>query len=89
MDIPEHESLLQRSNDDPEWFWQKLLNYSGVVFDTPFEQFRNAEEGSEHTHWCVGAKANLTRAGLDRQVAAGMGDVEAISWSNENGDKRS
>jgi len=89
LGMPDYETLLQRSNDDPEWFWQTLLEYSGVMYDAPFKRFRNADDGPEHIHWCAGAKANLTRTCLDRQIAAGMGDVEAISWSNEDGDKRS
>jgi len=87
--MPDYETLLQRSNDDPEWFWQTLLDYSGVVFDVPCTQFRNAQKGPQHIDWCVGAKANLTRTCLDRQIEAGLGDAEAIAWSNENGDKSS
>jgi len=89
VEMPDYETLLQRSNDDPEWFWQTLLDYFGVVFDAPAKQFRNAEKGPEHIDWCVDAKANLTRTCLDRQIEAGLGDNEAISWSNEAGDKRS
>ncbi len=89
LGLPDYEALSKRSNQDPGWFWSTLLAHAGIVFDTPYTAIRDNSDGIEHIHWCVGAKANLTRTCLDRHLENGNGGVEAISWSGEDGQKRS
>lgn len=84
----DYEKLVVHSNEDPSWFWETLLNDSGIIFDTPYTKFFDNSDGLEHIHWCAGATLNITKSCLDRKIDEGHGCDDAISWVGETGETR-
>jgi len=67
---------------DPQGFW---ANWAATLqWDTPWNSV--LEWNPPHAKWFVGGKLNLSTNCLDRHVAAGKGDVEAIRFEGEPGD---
>lgn len=67
---------------NPQGFWADWA--STLQWDTPWNTV--LEWNPPHAKWFVGGKLNLSTNCLDRHVAAGKGDVEAIRFEGEPGD---
>ena len=67
---------------NPQGFWADWA--STLQWDTPWNTV--LEWNPPHAKWFVGGKLNLSTNCLDRHVASGKGDVEAIRFEGEPGD---
>ena len=74
--------IYDRAKADPIAFWSEWA--STLQWDRPWDSV--LEWNPPHAKWFVGGKLNLTTNCLDRHVAAGKGDVEAIRFEGEPGD---
>lgn len=74
--------IYDRAKADPIAFWSEWA--STLQWDKPWDSV--LEWNPPHAKWFVGGKLNLTTNCLDRHVAAGKGDVEAIRFEGEPGD---
>jgi acetyl-CoA synthetase len=74
--------IYDRAKADPLAFWSQWA--STLQWDKPWDSV--LEWTPPHAKWFVGGKLNLTTNCLDRHVAAGKGDVEAIRFEGEPGD---
>ncbi len=74
--------IYDRAKADPIAFWSQWA--STLQWDKPWDSV--LEWTPPHAKWFVGGKLNLTTNCLDRHVAAGKGDVEAIRFEGEPGD---
>ncbi|MGC8203107.1 AMP-binding protein [Aliiroseovarius sp. PTFE2010] len=83
-----YEDLARRANDEPEWFWGRIIDYAGIRFDRPYTQLRDITEGPESIKWGVGGTLNLTETCLDARIADGLGEKIAIDWVGEDGSRR-
>ena len=86
--IDSSEELVGRSNEEPDWFWGRIIDYAGIRFARPYPRLRDISEGSESVSWAVGSTLNLTETCLDARIADGLGDKVAIDWVREDGSRR-
>ncbi|HMO45931.1 MAG TPA: AMP-binding protein [Rubrivivax sp.] len=84
-DYPE---LERRATDDPRWFWDALLRHLGIRFRQPYSTVLDLSGGLPWPKWCVGGTMNMTETLLDRHLAAGRGEHEAVVWEGEDGTVR-
>ncbi len=78
------ESLVQRSIDEPEWFWPAVIDFLDIRFATPFDQVLDTSEGIEWARWFTGGRLNLADVCVDRWAAADP-DRPAVVWEGEDG----
>ncbi|WP_026758457.1 AMP-binding protein [Sediminimonas qiaohouensis] len=83
-----YEDLASRANTDPDWFWGRIIDFTGIRFNRPYTRLRDMSEGPESIRWAVGAALNLTETCLDARIETGLGDKTAIDWVGEDGSRR-
>jgi acetyl-CoA synthetase len=79
--ITSYDELLQKAQNDPEWFWDELAQelewyqpYEGVLkWDPP------------HAEWFCGGKFNIVHNALDRHVKTWRKNKVAYIWEGESG----
>lgn len=86
--IPTYEAFLQRSCDDPDWFWQAFFEDTGFEWATPYRQTLSTEKGKAWAEWFVGGELNWTHNALDRHVNTGRAEQTALVWEGEEGEVR-
>ncbi len=84
-DLPDYDTLYRRSIEDPAWFWEAVTEDLDLQWMRPYEKVLDLERGKEWARWFSGGRTNLTVNALDRHVAAGRGDRQAIVWEGEDG----
>ena len=52
------DELLERSQRDPEWFWDAMVKQLGIEFSTPYTKVLDDSE-PEFPEWFVGGRRNL------------------------------
>ena len=57
--IADYWTLVRRSQDDPEWFWDAVVAYLGIEFARPYEQILDVSRGIEWATWFVGGNLNM------------------------------
>ncbi len=86
--IPTYEAFLQKSVDDPDWFWRAFFEDIGFHWHTPYSQTVDLSAGKPFAKWFVGGKLNWTYNALERHVLSGRGDALALVWEGEEGTVR-
>lgn len=86
--IEDYHELVQRSQDDIEWFWRAAIDDLGLEFFEPYERILDASDGPEWPRWFVGGKVNLTHNCVDRHAAGPLADSPAILWEGEDGETK-
>ncbi len=86
--IASYEAFLQRSIDDPDWFWRAFFDDIGFHWHTPYRRTVDLSEGKPWARWFVGGRLNWTYNALDRHVQAGNGERLALVWEGEEGNIR-
>jgi acetyl-CoA synthetase len=76
------DALLERSIEDPEWFWDAVVDHLGLEFSTPYERVLDVEDGIAWARWFSGGRLNLSWNCVDRHAGTG---VDAIRWEREDG----
>jgi acetyl-CoA synthetase len=83
------DDLLTRSTDEPEWFWDAVVDFLGIRFATPYERVLDTTDGIEWARWFTGGTLNIADTCLDRHAddpdTAGR---PAVLWSGEEGTTR-
>ena len=74
-----YEQLYRQSIEQPEVFWANVA--SELHWFEPWKEV--CQWNSPYAKWFVGAKTNLSFNCLDRQIAAGRGQKNAIVWEGE------
>jgi acetyl-CoA synthetase len=85
--MPSYEALARRADEDPEWYWPKLIEYLGVRFYRPYDRLLDLSDGLPHPKWCVGGTTNLVLNALDAKVDA-LAQKPAFIWRGEDGAER-
>src|SRR5918999_3205343 len=86
--IDDYFELVERSQDDPEWFWDAVIDDLGLEFATPYERVLDDSRGPMWPRWFVGGKINLTYNCIDRHLPERSGRP-ALLWEGEDGTTRS
>jgi len=82
--IDEFPALVQRSVDEPEWFWDAVVRFLGLPFDSPYERVLDTSAGIEWATWFDGGRCNAATMCLARLDA----DRPAVVWEGEDGSTR-
>ena len=82
--VDDFPSLLRRSIDEPEWFWDTVVRFLGLPFDVPYERVLDTSAGIEWATWFVGGRGNAATMCLERLAA----DGPAVEWESETGETR-
>ena len=57
--IVSYEELVQRSQEEPEWFWDAVVQDLGIEFFKPYERVMDTSDGIPWTTWFTGGTTNL------------------------------
>jgi acetyl-CoA synthetase len=76
-----------RSSQDPEWYWEAVVEFLGLPFDRPWRAVRDTSRGHQWSTWFVGGSFNLSRACVDRWAEQEPGRV-ALRSEKETGEIR-
>src|SRR5947209_3106066 len=81
------DELRHRSIDDPEWFWDAIVQFLGIRFSTPYQRVLDTSRGPEWATWFTGGALNLADVCVDRW-AEETPNRTAILWEGEDGEVR-
>jgi len=83
------DDLDARAEAEPEWFWDAIIRYIGIRFDTPYSRIMDTSAGIPWTKWCVGGHTNAVLSCLDRHAETPVTLArEAVVWEGEDGHTR-
>jgi acetyl-CoA synthetase len=83
------DDLVARSIDDPEWFWDAVVRFLDLRFDTPYERVLDTTNGVPWATWFTGGRLNLAVSCLDKFADDPLTcDQVAIVWEGEEGTTR-
>lgn len=77
--LDSYQTLVSRSIDDPEWFWDAVVEFLGLPFLRPYERVMDDAAGAAWTRWFVGGSLNLADVCVDRWAAATPEGVAVVS----------
>ncbi len=87
--IAGYRELVQRSIDDPEWFWPAAIEDMGLEFFEPWERVMDTSRGPEWATWFTGGKLNIAWNCVHRWAAGPLAGAEAAVGLGEDGSRRS
>ncbi len=87
--IADYRELVDRSVDDPDWFWPAVVADMELDFFEPWTQLSDGSRGPEWTTWFVGAKLNVAWNCVHRWAASPLAGAEAAIGLGEDGSRRS
>lgn len=96
-EIADWQTLIAKSNEDTEWFWQAVLEYMGFQWNKPYSKLMDSSKGFEWTKWFVDGELNIISNTLDWHQEAGKvagsrvsvgKDHPALIWEGEDGRSR-
>ena len=82
--IAEYRQLVDRSAQEPEWFWNAVVQFLGIEFDPPYDRVMDTSRGPEWATWFIDGGVNLSQICVDRW-AAETPDAVAIVAEREDG----
>ncbi len=86
--IGAYADLVARSIAEPTWFWDAVVDYLAIPFETPYRAVYDGSHGVPFGRWFVGGELNLSRACVDRWADRDP-DRVAIRAAREDGARRS
>jgi acetyl-CoA synthetase len=86
-DIDSYDDLIRRSRDEPEWFWEAVIQDLGIEFFKPYERVMDTSKGIPWATWFVGGTMNLAHDCVDKWAERTPESV-AVVWEGEDGDVR-
>lgn len=87
-DIEDYRTLVERSQEDIEWFWAAAIEDLGIEFFEPYDAVVDTSRGPEWPRWFTGAKVNLAHNCVGRHARGELADAPAILWEGEDGATR-
>jgi acetyl-CoA synthetase len=85
--VDDYWELVQRAQDDPEWFWAAAIEDMGLEFSQPWERVVDDSRGPEWATWFVGGKLNLAWNCVHRWARGPESGRRAAVWQAEDGDR--
>ncbi|MBO8162820.1 MAG: AMP-binding protein [Brevibacillus sp.] len=87
--IPGYETLLARSEQDIEWFWDAFIRFAGIQFYEPYTRIVDLSEGLPWPKWFVNGRINLVHNLLDKWAEnPETAERTALLWEGEEGSTR-
>ena len=88
-EIGDFHELVERSQDDIEWYWNAAIDDLGIDFFKPYERVLDDSRGPQWPKWFIGGSINLTYNCIDRHALSERAGSRALIWEGEDGDTRS
>jgi acetyl-CoA synthetase len=85
--IGSFEELVTRSTQEPEWFWEAVVEFLDLPFDPEWTAVRDTSRGHPWATWFVGSGFNLSIACVDRWADEDP-DRLAVRSQKESGETR-
>ncbi len=82
--IDEFATLLDRSIAEPEWFWDAVVGFLGLTFDTRYTNVLDTSAGVPWATWFNGGRCNVATMCVDARAD----DRPAVIWEGEDGECR-
>ncbi|HYL51642.1 MAG TPA: AMP-binding protein [Acidimicrobiia bacterium] len=82
--IAEFPTLVDRSIREPEWFWDAVVGFLGLKFETPYSSVLDTSNGVPWAKWFNGGRCNAATMCVDARAD----ERPAIVWEGEEGDTR-
>src|SRR5216117_2425797 len=79
-------ALVERSHEDPDWFWPAAIEDMGLEFSQHWDRVVDLSRGPEWATWFVGGKLNLAWNCVHRW-AERTPEVAAATWDSEDGER--
>ena len=73
------------SIEDVSVFWDKMQEFLGVRWISPFEQVLDESRGMAWAKWFVKGKINIEDNCIERNIDLGLGDKPALIFDGEDG----
>jgi acetyl-CoA synthetase len=87
--LPSFDALLARSITEPEWFWDAVVEFLGLRFETRYEHVLDVSDGPEWAKWFTGGTLNLAVSCVDRWADdPSAASRAAVVWEGEEGTTR-
>jgi acetyl-CoA synthetase len=86
--LTDYESLVERADADPDWFWSQVIGLADIRFSRPYQTLRDVSGGPAGIRWAADATLNLTETCLDARIEVGLGEKAAIERIGEDGERR-
>lgn len=86
--LPDYPALEQKASEDPAWFWDAIIRFFDIRFQTPYHTLLERTGDVARPRWCIGGRMNMTETLLDRHLQAGRGTHPALLWEGEDGSQR-
>jgi len=86
--IDTFDQLLERADDDIEWFWDAAIKDIDVAFYRHYEKVVDLSGGKPWAKWWIGGRMNIIQSCLDRHRDRGFHDKVALVWEGEPGERR-
>ena len=78
-------SLLRRSQREPEWFWDAVVEDLGIEFFEPYTSVLDVADGPAWPRWFTGGTLNLVHNCVDRHALTRR-DAPAVVAESEDGE---
>ncbi|MEJ2634560.1 MAG: AMP-binding protein [Calditrichia bacterium] len=86
--IPDYDTLMQRSLQDISWFWDAVIRDLDIRFYKPYSKILDLSEGIQFPRWCVDGEMNIIHNCLDKWQETPTRELPALKWENESGKTR-
>jgi acetyl-CoA synthetase len=86
--IDDYWTLVHRSQEEIEWFWDAAVTDLGIEFTQPYEQVLDDSRGPQWPRWFVGGRVNLAHNCVDRHAHGTHANSRALIWEGEDGATR-
>ena len=87
--IGDFAELVKRSIDEPEWFWDAVVQFLDLRFSEPYTAVLDTSDGIAWATWFVGGRCNLASTCVDRHADDLLTrDGVALVWEGEEGTVR-
>ena len=87
--IGDFAELVKRSIDEPEWFWDTVVQFLDLRFSEPYTAVLDTSDGIAWATWFVGGRCNLASTCVDRHADDLLTrDGVALVWEGEEGTVR-
>ena len=85
--IASYPALVERSVNDPDWFWGAVVDFLGIPFTKGYQSVSDLSAGPQWSKWFTGGELNLSEACVDRW-AEETPDAVAVISEREDGSSR-
>ena len=79
----EFDLLYEKSVEEPQWFWNEIVEWLDIRFRTPYTEVLNTDNGIAWATWFTGGELNAVDT-----LLSGEAERTAIVWEGEDGTVR-